>query len=319
MREQLKPSLTRPRDFERFWDKTREALRQLDPAVMRQEHPESNEPHRSLVQLSFKSLENRWIRGYAISWTDEQPRPLVIHSHGYGSECALQWAWARAGLNVLGVDIRGFGRSFEAHPLRSKWGYILSGIDTPETSILRGAVCDYIRAVETGLTLFGGHTTRTVLHGFSFSGGLALMAEALIGAADLLVVGVPTFGWAEGRNFFVKSGSGAEISRFLDQRPESAEDTMLVLRYFDPMNFADMVKGPTLVGVGLADDVVPAKTVYAIANHLRGPREIMAFPVSHSNLPEEVRWEEFEQRWIRLALEGVPPDFGEEEVKRGPA
>jgi len=62
------------------------------------------------------------------------------------------------------------------------------------------------------------------------------MAEALFGASDLLVVGVPTFGWAEGRYFLVKSGSGAEIARYLDARPEDSEDVMLVLRYFDAMN-----------------------------------------------------------------------------------
>ena len=58
---------------------------------------------------------------------------------------------------------------------------------------------------------------------------------------DLLAIGVPTLGWAEGRNFFVKAGSGAEIGRYLEARPEEAEDVMLVLRYFDPVNFADMV------------------------------------------------------------------------------
>ena len=68
----------------------------------------------------------------------------------------------------------------------------------------------------------------------SASGGIALMAEALFGASDLLVVGVPTFGWAEGRYFLVKSGSGAEIAHYLDARPEDGD--AMVLRYFDAMN-----------------------------------------------------------------------------------
>jgi len=40
-----------------------------------------------------------------------------------------------------------------------------------------------------------------------------------IGRAPSTLVGVPTFGWAEGRNFFVKAGSGAEIGRYLKARP----------------------------------------------------------------------------------------------------
>jgi cephalosporin-C deacetylase len=66
-----------------------------------------------------------------------------------------------------------------------------------------------------------------------------------------------------------------------------------------------MVSCPALIGVGLKDDVVPEKTVYAIANHLQGPVEIMKFPVSHSNEPEEMRWEEFEARWLELGKVGA--------------
>jgi cephalosporin-C deacetylase len=179
-------------------------------------------------------------------------------------------------------------------------GYVLTGIETPESLVLRGAVCDYARAVQVARQLCERSIPRTVLHGFSFSGALALMAGALSGAADLLALGVPTFGWAEGRHFFVKAGSGAEVGRYLQARSDEAEDVMLVLRYFDPVNFADLISCSALLGVGLKDDVVPPATVYAIANHLRGPVEIMTFSVSHSSEPEEQRWEEFEARWLEL-------------------
>ncbi len=85
---------------------------------------------------------------------------------------------------------------------------------------------------------------------------------------------------------------------------------MVVLYYFDPINFAGRVRCPTLVGVGMVDDVVPAPTVYAIANHLGGPYAVMEFPVSHSDAPEEQLWERLEAAWVRLALEGVPTGFG---------
>ena len=116
------------------------------------------------------------------------------------------------------------------------------------------------------------------------------------------MLGVPTFGWAEGRYFLVKSGSGAEIARYLEARPEHAEDVMLVLRYFDAMNFAGLVSCRTLIGLGLHDPVVPPETVYSIANHFSAPIEIMEFPVSHTALPEEKRWEQFEVRWLSIGL-----------------
>ena len=123
-----------------------------------------------LLKLSFRSLGGVRVAGYAILWRDEEKRPLVVHSHGYGSSCSLQWIWARSGYNVVGVDIRGFGWSRAAAPDISKWGYVLTGIETPESSVLRGAVCDYAQAVQVARQLCKASITGTVLHGISFSG-----------------------------------------------------------------------------------------------------------------------------------------------------
>ena len=310
MRRQFKPALTRPEDFEAFWQSTRLQLEQLDPAIESTPVAPVEVPGMRAEIVSFQSLGHARISACFLRWEDQQPRPLVIYSHGYGCQCAPRWDWAKQGVNVLGVDIRGFGLSSAALPQRSRWGYVLTGIETPEASVLRQAVSDYMQAARVGRMLCSDTLSRTVFQGVSFAGGLALMSQAVLGIADFLAVGVPTFGWAEGRNLFVKSGSGAEISNYLARRPDHAEDTMLVLRYFDAVNFADWITCPTLVGLGLEDDVVPAKTVFGIANHLGGPHELMEFPVSHTDRPEEQLWKRFESYWLRLALEGVPPGFG---------
>jgi cephalosporin-C deacetylase len=301
MERALRPTLIRPPDFEEFWRKTCEELSAVKPDVRRTRVSEECHPLLELSSLTFRSLGDVEVTGYSIAGKGGEPRPLVVHSHGYGSHCEIQWRWAERGFNVVGIDIRGFGRSAAAVPVLSRWGYVLTGIASPETSVLRGAVCDYLRAMQVACDLFVGRILRRVTYGFSFAGGLALMAEALGRASDLLVVGVPTFGWAEGRYFLVKSGSGAEIARYLQERPEDAEDVMLVLRYFDAMNFAGMISCDTLIGLGLRDPVVPPETVYSIANHLSASCEIMEFPVSHSTLPEESRWEQFEARWLAIA------------------
>ena len=305
------PPLKRAPDFESFWEKTRVELGRVAPNASR--HPlGSEDPALCFERLGFDSLGGARVSGYAIRWKDAVPRPLVVDSHGYGGELEPKWHWARAGVNVVGVEARGYGNSKGALPSPSSWGYVLTGIESPEEHVLRGAVCDYARAVEVGGEVLGASVSRTVLHGASFAGGLAVMAEALLQAADLLVVAVPSFGWTEGRRFFVREGSGEEINRYLEAHPGSEEDLMLVLSYFDPMNFAGDVCCPTLVGLGIEDDVVPAPTVYAIADRLGGPHEVMELPVSHTQRPEEKLWERFEAYWLRLALEGVPADFGRE-------
>lgn len=310
MRRDLKPALNRPRDFRAFWDKTLAELAAVPAALERRE--EEGAPSSGLVleSISFASLGGVRVAGYFLRGAGAGPRPVVVHSHGYGSECTVQWDWGRAGFDVVGLDIRGFGQSEAALPERSPWGWVMTGARSPEAHVLRGAVCDFSRAVDLARRILAPEALRTVIYGRSFGGGLAVMAEALLQAADLLVVGVPTLGWTEGRNLFVKAGSGHEINEYCRERPDQTEDLMVVMRYFDTTNFAGFVRCPTLVGVGLEDEVVPAKTVYAIANHLGGPVELMEFPVSHTTRPEEALWDRFEQRWEALARDGIPPDFG---------
>jgi cephalosporin-C deacetylase len=305
----FRPPLTRPPDFFGFWSRTVKELALVAPGVATE--AAGGRDGVELRRLSFASLGDVTINGYLLSSRDGTPRPLVVHGHGYGGQVTPQWSWARAGCNVVGVDVRGWGRSAAAVASPSPWGWVLTGCQSPERSVLRGAVCDYLRAVQVGHRLLAGATTRTVLEGTSLAGGLALMAEAVGGLADLLAVAVPTFGWAEGRRLLASAGSAAEINRYLARRPEhAAEDLMVVLRYFDPVNFAGQVVCPTLVGVGLVDEVVPAATVLAIADRLSGPHEVLRFPVSHSGTPEEGRWRRFERRWLELALGGVPEGFG---------
>jgi cephalosporin-C deacetylase len=307
------PSPIRPPNFATFWEKTRAELGRVPPNVSRE--PLAPKDGALLFErLAFDSLDGARVSGYVIRWEDGAPRPLVVHGHGYGGDLEPMWRWARTGMNVLGVEARGYGRSGDALPEQSPWGYVLTGIESPEEHVLRGAVCDYARAVEVGRELLGASATRTVLHGRSFAGGLAVMAESILQVADLLVVAVPSFGWVEGRRFLVKEGSGEEINNFLEAHPDREEELMTVLSYFDPMNFAGEVRCPTLVGVGLVDDVVPAPTVYAIADHLGGPREVVELPVSHTDRPEEKLWDHFEAYWLRLALEGVPAAFGEKDT-----
>ena len=302
--------LSRPPDFAPFWERTRAELERIDPDISC-EPLRTEEPSLEFDAIEFGSLGRVRVSGYTIRWKVEVRRPLIVHSHGYKGGLVPLWRWARAGANVVGVEARGYGRSRDALPSPSSWGYVLTGIESPEKHVLRGAVCDYMRAVEVGRVLLGTVTSRTTLKGTSFAGGLAVMAEAVMQVADLLVAAVPSFGWVEGRRVLVKEGSGQEINRYLEAHPEYEEDVMTVLSYFDPVNFAGGIRCPTLVGLGLEDDVVPAPTVYAIANHLGGPHEIVRLPVSHTDLPEEKLWENFEAYWLRLAVEGVPPDFGE--------
>lgn len=303
------PPLTRPDDFKLFWQQTMAQLAQQDPGIQvlqRETRPDGL----TLQWLNVCSFGGAVIRAYCLQWNDQIPRPLLIHSHGYVGQCEVMWQWAERGLHVCGFDIRGLGRSHNAIDNRSDAGYVLTGITSPRTSVLRGAVCDYVRAYDLALKCLNTPPVRSIFSGHSFSGALALMAAAITHTPDLLIAGVPTLGWAEGRRRLVRNGSGLEINRYLERYPEQTARVMDTLRYFDSMNFADMVDCPALIGLGVRDEIVPAPTVYAIINHLACPHEVREFPVSHTSEPEEELWSQFESEWLDLAVTGTPRSFG---------
>ena len=147
-------------------------------------------------------------------------RPLVVTTHGYNSQCnpVLEARHAAAcGADLLCFDVRGFGLSRAGCPIDPR-GYVLTGLADPRTSILRGAVCDFVRAAQVAALLEAGGGG-TVFHGRSFGGSLALMAQVVSGAANYLAVAVPTFGWAAGRRRLTRAGSGQEINDHLARQP----------------------------------------------------------------------------------------------------
>lgn len=269
-------------------------------------HREQTSDDLTLQRLTYQSLDNASIRAYLLSPHLSQDSnhgvPLIVYTHGYMSQVDVVWKWAKQGAAVLGMDIRGFGQSRDVVSQISGDGYVLTGIESPFTSILRGAVCDYIRGIETAHELLQGEQVRTILYGKSFGGALAAVGAALTRHADFLVAAVPTFSWMEGRRRLVTGGSGAEVNAYVDKRPEQERDIMQVLSYFDIMNFAPLIKCPALIGVGHQDPVVPEATVYAFFNHLSCKKQIRDFPVSHSSSPEEALWDNFETEWLQRAV-----------------
>ena len=301
---------TEPADFDRFWLQTFDSLLEIEPqpVLARQKAPGD-----ALIydQLSFTSLGNVGISGYLLSQDVAEPRPLIVHSHGYNSQYDVMLHWANRGCHVLGIDFRGFGRS-ERIPLATG-SYIRTGIEAPHTSIIRGTVADLVQAMRVGRMLLGARMSSLTLKGFSYGGAMALMAGALDPSADLVVAGQPSLGWHSERLRLAAAGTGAELRRYLEEHPTEKDTVMNTLNYFDTLHFAARAKCPTFIGIGLDDAVVPSRSVIAVTNHMAAPKfEVRFLPVAHSDDPRESLWKDFDEEWLDLTTDGVPDDFGDE-------
>jgi len=303
---ETRPALTPATDFLAFWEETLHQLNELPHAIQIKSSLKTPDGLQ-LQKLSFQSIGNALIHAYYLTPLSNAKGPLIIYTHGYMSQCEVIWNWAKQGASVLGVDLRGFGASKHALSNLSKHGYIITGIQSEDTSILRGTICDYIRAVDVACELTQGKQSTTIYYGKSFGGALASIAAALTEHADLLVAAVPTLSWAEGRRRLVTQGSGSEINAYIETHQNEEANIMRVLSYFDTMNFAPFIKCKSFIGLGLKDDYVPAETVYAFVNHLSCEKQVREFPLSHSNLPQEQLWDNFENEWLQIAFTGKFP------------
>lgn len=312
-----RPPLARPDGFFPFWRDTLAALAGV-PANPRPGLGVTSPEGARIVPVRFASLGGCDVQGFLIvrgadggRGRSDPPagRPLVVTTHGYNgrSNPVLEARHTAAcGADLFCFDVRGFGLSRAACPVDPR-GYVLTGLADPRASILRGAVCDYVRAAEVA-RLLGAGRGGVAFHGRSFGGALAMLAQGLTGRADYLAAALPTFGWAEGRRRLVTRGSGREVNDHLARHPRLAAAAAATLRYFDTVNVADRITCPTLIGVARRDDVVPAATVYAIANHMDPPPEIVELPVGHSTADEERRWIDFDARWTgAVAALGTNP------------
>ena len=305
------PFCTEPTDFDAFWSQTYDSLLEVEPRPMlaRQNSPG---PALTYDQLGFTSLGQIGISGYLLTHNSAEPKPLVIHSHGYNSQYDVMLHWANRGCHVLGIDFRGFGRS-ERLALASG-SYVLTGIDSPHTSILRGNVADMVQAVRVGRMLLGDRISSLTLYGFSFGGAMALMAATLGDTVDFVVAGQPTLGWHSERLRLAQAGTGAELRHYLDSNPSQRSRVMETLDYFDTLHFAARLQAPTLIGIGLDDAIVPSRSVIAISNHVAASRfEVRILPVSHSDDPRESLWSDFDNEWLGYTTDGLPDAFGDAE------
>ncbi|MCY3844109.1 MAG: acetylxylan esterase [Acidobacteria bacterium] len=299
-----RPPLTRPRDFFPFWSDTLEVLARTPPDPRLGVAVTSPEGAR-ITPVRFRSLHGRSIQGFLITPAENRPgavpaarRPLVVSTHGYNSQSnpVLDARHtAASGADLFCFDVRGFGLSRPGCPTHPG-GWVLTGLADPETSILRGAVCDFVRAAEVAVELEAGRGG-IAFHGRSFGGALALMAQAVSQRAAFVVAAVPTLGWTEGRLRLARAGSTREIGDHLALHPADRAPFLRSLAFFDTMHFADRVGCHALVGVGAFDEVVPPATVYAITNRMAPAPEIMELPVSHTDRTDERRWVEFDRRW----------------------
>jgi cephalosporin-C deacetylase len=288
--ERYRPMVAEPEDFDAFWsDQLAEArVHDLDVEV---ERVDAGLATVAVHDLRFSGHGGARIAAWLLLPVGvEQPLPAVVEFASYGGGRGLphdRLVWSAAGYAHLIMDTRGQGSSSTegctADPgdlgQPAAPGYLTRGILDPRTAYLTRLYLDTARAVEVARTHPAIDPARVAVAGVSQGGGLALAAAHLAGdAVAAVVAAVPFLAHVRRAVDITDEQPYAELSSYATAHPDHVARLFATLAYHDVVNHAKRVRAPALVATGLADMVCPPSTVYAAANHLGGPVQVLAYP-----------------------------------------
>ena len=285
--ERFVTQVTRPDDFEEFWQGVMAEVAQapLEPQVW-PEPMRSNDDVR-VSQATYRSLGGLEIATwYCVPARGEGPFPAIIHFPGYKSEPALRREWGAKGVITLTVAVRGKLRSNSqfnpGYP-----GLLTHGIESRDTYGYKGVIADCVRGVDFLLSRPEVDPEAIFAFGSSQGGGLTLITSALRSEIKGGVSGYPFLCCFPESMNMLRSYPYDELSCYARAYPERVPQMLETLRYYDAVNFVGWVKCPMVVGIGLEDEVCPPETSYAAYRGLAGPKELWLYPGSgHVNAYE---------------------------------
>jgi cephalosporin-C deacetylase len=276
--ERLPVHVERPDDFETYWLDVLEQARAMPLRPALRPVPSRSTETVHVFDVSYTSLGGLRIAGWycvpARAGT-APPYPGLVVAPGYISEPQLPKAWASLGYATLSLATRGKLRSHT--PFNPGFpGLLVHDIVDRDSYSYRGLFADACRALEF---LHGREEVdrrRIGVIGGSQGGALSIVSAALRSdAVTCCVAGAPFLCGILTATRLTRSYPYEEINEYLRAHPEHRAAVAGALSYFDVLNFAPMLRCPTLVHIGERDDICPPETGLALHRSLRCPAELI--------------------------------------------
>lgn len=306
---QYRPSLTREPDFDAFWQATlaKAAEIPLQATFTPYDYPVRNA---TIYDVRYTGWNGARIAAWYIRPQGPGPFPALVVYHGYSGSKGQphnHFLWVLQGYAVLAVDTRGQS-GFSTDPTVYSTGHIkgwmTAGILDPQEYYYRGAYVDCVRALDVLATRPEVDMTHVGLTGGSQGGGLSLAVAALDRRPVVAMADIPYLCHFERAVDMALRMPYLEISDYIKQYPEHERQVWRTLSYFDNMNLAPRIQCPTLISVGLVDDICAPSSIFATYNHLECEKDIAIFRYhNHEDIPAHWRTK---FAWAQTYLWGKP-------------
>ncbi|WHT21948.1 acetylxylan esterase [Crossiella sp. CA-258035] len=260
-----------PPDFTEFWARTLDSL--PDPIPTLAHLPSLSTDTVAVFDLRYTSYQDVEVAAwYAVPRAEGRVFPGLVTIPGYISEPDVPRRWAELGYATISVAPRGKLRS-NAVVNPGYPGLLTHHIVDHHTYGYRGFYADVIRALDVLAARPEVDAQRIGVQGSSQGGGLGIISAAL--RPDLVrcfAAGAPYLCGIWEATKLTHSYPYEEITEYLRAHPGHAEAIQRSVAYYDGMNFAPLVRCPSYVYLGLADDVCPPETGFAVFRALGGDK-----------------------------------------------
>lgn len=286
-----KPKLTKQPDFNEFWANTRRELARvpMEYCLTPIPYPAKNI---EVYELRFQGMHDARITAYFAKPVGEGPFPAVVSYHGYNwGPNALEDTVLSAFHGYVSAQmlIRGQqGGSEDTLPANGHvGGWMSKGISSPETYYYRAVYMDAVRLLEIISAMNCVNRNKIAVMGGSQGGALTLAAAALTDIPCAAIANYPYLCHFRRAIDMAQEQPYLELNDYFRRNPapETEEQAMKTLSYFDLMNHAPNIQCDTFIFTGLVDLITPPSTVFAAYNHMTCKKDIRVYRYfGHENL-----------------------------------
>lgn len=294
----IKPTVSEPKDFDKFWDDGKKKLAKIPIDAKLEIQPNLSTSKVDVYHVGFQNVGagiSAVSKIYGIlavpkSIDPNRKFPALLRVPGAGVRPYTgQIALATRGIITLEIGIHGIPVNLPQNvydDLRagSLNRYMTYNLDNREEYYYRRVFLGCLRANDflTSLPQYDGKNLGVI--GGSQGGVLSIMTAALDPRVRVLSASYPAMSDMTG---YIENRAGGWFHSFKETENRTKEK-IETASYYDAVNFAKRLKIPGLYSFGYNDEVCPPTSMFASYNSISSPKKLLlGLEMGHSNSPEQ--------------------------------